>query len=122
MKNSLIGQLASFALAIIGGVLGVINTIRTEIQRRAMELLMKSGGPDAEELERMAALKKQRQLEVFRETIQFFAMNSAQIEVVRNDKLQRIQFYKLPYCHYLPDESKVEFHDLVVRDSPNAKV
>ena len=69
MKNSLIGQLASFALAIIGGVLGVINTIRTEIQRRAMELLMKSGGPDAEELERMAALKKQRQLEVFRETI-----------------------------------------------------
>jgi hypothetical protein len=121
MKNSLIGQLASFALAIIGGILGVINSIRKEMQRRA-EALLRGTEISAEELEKRAQLKKLQEMEVFRETIQFFATNSAHIEVVRDEKIETIYFYKLPFCQYLPDETKTEFNDSVCRDSANDKV
>ena len=42
--------------------------------------------------------------------------------MIRNDQIEKIHFYKLPHCHYLPDETKDEFHEIVNRDSVNAKV
>jgi inositol 1,4,5-triphosphate receptor type 1/inositol 1,4,5-triphosphate receptor type 3 len=61
-------------------------------------------------------------LEVFKETIKFFGYNSAHIEVVRNEQIEKIHFFKLPHCHYIPDESKAEFHENINRDSVNVKV
>lgn len=60
--------------------------------------------------------------EIFKETIKFFGYNSAHIEVVRNDQIEKIHFFKLPHCHYLPDETKAEFHENINRDSVNAKI
>jgi inositol 1,4,5-triphosphate receptor type 1/inositol 1,4,5-triphosphate receptor type 3 len=67
-------------------------------------------------------MKREQNEEIFKETLKFFVSNSAHIEVVRNNQLEKVHFYKLPHCHYLPDETKLEFHDTVSRDSVNAKI
>lgn len=58
----------------------------------------------------------------FREGIQFFKRNSASIEVVRNNQIEKVRFIKLPFCHYLPKETKQEFQDNVKRDSIHTKI
>jgi inositol 1,4,5-triphosphate receptor type 1/inositol 1,4,5-triphosphate receptor type 3 len=67
-------------------------------------------------------MKKIAEQKVFQESVKFFAKNSASIEVLRNGNLERIVFYKLSYCNYLPKESKIEFHENVDRDSVNSKI
>lgn len=58
----------------------------------------------------------------FQESGNFYARNCASIEVLRNGKLERIIFFMMSYCNYLPKESKIEFHSDVNRDSANAKI
>lgn len=110
-----------FAFAIIEGILITINTIRRAIQKKWKQKMV-SQKEDPEEMEKKALLKAKENEEIFKETLKFFAINSAHIEVLRNNKLERVHFFKLPHCHYLPDETKTEFHDSVSRDSVNAKI
>ncbi len=55
-------------------------------------------------------LEKQRQelefKELVREARKFFAKNSATIEIARNRHLERVHFILLPFCHYLPKETR----------------
>ncbi len=71
--------------------------------------------------------KKRRQIELkIKETalkaVKFFAQNSATIEVVRMNSLEKIHFILLPFCHNFPKETKKEFHDAVPRASKKTKV
>lgn len=54
--------------------------------------------------------------------LSFFYNNSAHIEILRDNKLQRIQFFYLPICHCLPKERKDEFNQMVNRETTNSKV
>lgn len=59
---------------------------------------------------------------MFGDTINFFADNSARIELIIRNRLEKIHFIKLPHCQYIPKETKVEFNENVNRDSANAKI
>lgn len=48
--------------------------------------------------------------------------NSARIEVVRDDALERVDFILLPYCKQLPKETKNRFNNKVDRQSTKTKV
>ncbi|CAD8210359.1 unnamed protein product [Paramecium octaurelia] len=117
--DSLIGQLFTFAFAIIGGVLTTISQAKNYLQKAVERIGQKI---DSTEIDKKNQKQKEINQEIFRETIQFFAYNSAHVEVVRNNQIERIQFYKPPYCKYLPKERKKEFHETVNRDSTNSKI
>jgi len=59
---------------------------------------------------------------MFLEAGRFFSKNSVNIEVTRNGNLERVVFFKLSFCNYLPKATKSEFHESVNRDSTNTKV
>jgi len=61
---------------------------------------------DPEENDKKAQAKRELNEIIFKETLQFFVTNSAHIEVVRKDEIEKLHFYKPPHSHYLPDETK----------------
>ena len=56
------------------------------------------------------------------QAVQFFARNSAHIEVQRNDTIERVYFIVLPFCKEIQKENKVEFKKTVNRMSVKSKV
>ncbi|KAL4438749.1 hypothetical protein ABPG74_013422 [Tetrahymena malaccensis] len=58
----------------------------------------------------------------FKEGIQFFKRNSASIEIVRNNQIEKVRFIKYPYCHFLPKDIKSQFQENVIRDSIHTKI
>ena len=54
--------------------------------------------------------------------LEFFAKNSAHIEVIRNNTIEKVQFILLPYHKELPKEFKTQFHEKVNRASLKAKI
>jgi hypothetical protein len=59
---------------------------------------------------------------MLQEAFFFFSEHSGHVEVSRNDKLELVFFFILPYMHSLPDEKKADFHENVDRSSIKAKV
>jgi len=58
-----------------------------------------------EELKRRNEKKKK----LLKRALNFFSVNSAHIEVVREEKLDIVSFILLPYTHCLPKETKTFF-------------
>eukprot|EP00357_Protocruzia_adherens_P012877 CAMPEP_0115003954 /NCGR_PEP_ID=MMETSP0216-20121206/18921_1 /TAXON_ID=223996 /ORGANISM="Protocruzia adherens, Strain Boccale" /LENGTH=463 /DNA_ID=CAMNT_0002369863 /DNA_START=1584 /DNA_END=2971 /DNA_ORIENTATION=- len=59
---------------------------------------------------------------IFQEAYKFFQRNSAHIEIVRGEILEKVYFFQQPHCHYLKKELKRDFHDNVRRVSQKSKV
>lgn len=57
-----------------------------------------------------------------KEAVRFFACNSATIEVVRDNRLEKVYFIILPFCRFLPKETKTEFNEGVNRANVKTKV
>ncbi|CAD8066638.1 unnamed protein product [Paramecium sonneborni] len=120
LQNSLIGQLASLVFSLVGGILEMINEWREYAQQQLMKQF--KGKESAEEEEKRKTAKKLAAQQLFNDSIMFFQKNSATVEVIRDQQLEKIIFYKLSFCNYLPQETKTEFHETVDRDSTNSKV
>lgn len=56
------------------------------------------------------------------DSISFFMNNTVSIEFIRDEKIYRVYFPKLPCCHLLPKELKNDFHDDVNRSTPKSKI
>lgn len=50
-------------------------------------------------------LEKKYIKEHAKQAVRFFAKNSATIEVIRDNQLERVHFILLPFCHNLPKEN-----------------
>jgi len=107
LKNSIIGQLGNFGVSLLKSGL---DTFKDNV--------LKFGGDKAEEDQQHEKMINH----CASEGIQFFAENSAHIEVIREKKLEKVYFYYLPYCHALPKDIKNEFNDNVDRVSVQSKV
>ena len=59
--------------------------------------------------------------EAFKKGFKFFFENSAHIEIIMGNSIQKIDFIKLPYCNDLPKSLKLKFHDEVSIDSVKSK-
>lgn len=78
-------------------------------------------GGDQNEEAANSEIEKQEYRQLFREALQFFVKHSGNIEIIRHNRIEKVNFILMPYCHYLPKETKNEFHELVNRDSPETK-
>ncbi|EGR28323.1 MIR domain protein [Ichthyophthirius multifiliis] len=58
----------------------------------------------------------------FKEALKFFKTNSASIEIIKNDQIQKVRFIKLPYTHYLDKDQKTLFQNKVKRFSIYTKL
>lgn len=83
---------------------------------------LKVGIENPELLQRQAREKQEYKRKILRKAFNFFQDNTAHIDVVRNDKLELVYFMLLPYCHCLPKDNKIEFHENVDRQSVKSKV
>ena len=110
LTNNFIVQLANFAILIIKESLNQANKLKNEIGKL-------KGIKDLEE-----PLTMKEKSKLYKEAIQFFAKNSAHIEVLRENVLERCFFILHPFCHCLPKDIKTEFNDTVNRGSVKTKV
>lgn len=115
IKSSVFGQLGSFVFSIVKQSLDTAEALKNQINKKILHL-----GLDEDEGEKLR--KELRQREYVREGMKFFAEHSAHIEVVRNKEIEKIYFYLQPFCHVLPKEIKMNFHDNVNRVSVQSKV
>lgn len=81
--------------------------------------MVKLGGKEQKK-SKEEKLKEEKIL--FKEAIAFFSKNTAHIEIVRDNETVKTNFILLPLCHYIPKESKVEFHTNIARDSTHSKI
>ncbi|KRX06791.1 MIR motif [Pseudocohnilembus persalinus] len=107
-KNSIFGQIAKLVLDIFGYFYKVFD-------KYAVQLLNNNGQQNEQEIEKQNS-------EILKQAIQFFNKNSAHIELVRDNKIEKVHFILIPFCHYLPKETKQKFNDNVNRDSIHSKI
>lgn len=66
-------------------------------------------------------LDKER-VEKFKDAFDFFKKNSAHVEILTENTLEKTYFYILPFCHSLTKDTKKKFHQEVNRISVKSKV
>jgi len=95
VKNSIIGQIGSFLIAVIKYLLDTMKKYKNEIyiywESRKSGVLINNESKTME-------LQKQRIKEAWR----FFGKNSAHIEILRNDDVEKVYFILNPICQFLP--------------------
>ncbi|EGR27978.1 hypothetical protein IMG5_185610 [Ichthyophthirius multifiliis] len=106
LQKNIIGQLWKFSNAILAGLYSYLTYIMKKFNKKNEQKYSKDD-----------IINK-----FFNEGILFFKTNSASIEIVRDNQIEKVRFIKLPYCHYLPKETKVEFQNNVIRDSIHSKI
>ena len=58
---------------------------------------------------------KKEELKNLKEALRFFKKNTAQIDIIRNDKLERLYFPLMPFCQNLSEKEQKKFHVSVDR-------
>lgn len=138
-KNNIVTKLLNFVKSLLGSILHYANCKKSflknlnkflDIKNKIWKFQMNNQNNEKIKDQKKRELYKDVNLTkiklnwyiLFKKAIQFFSKNSAHIEAVRNDELERVHFFLLPCCHYLPKETKVDFHDKVNRASVKSKV
>lgn len=115
LKNSVIGELASFSKSMVkGAVKGAMDVTKELSKRKLPEDFNKETFDEI--------LKADRFKTTLHEAVKFFKSKMAHIEIIREDKLEKIYFPILPFCSHLPDKTKKEFHEGVNRTSTKTKL
>lgn len=114
LKDNVVGQLGNFALTFVKAGVSTASALTKKV---GTDLFKLQTAEEQKEFEKKLELKL-----LAREALQFFAKNSAQIEVVRNEQLESLQFIVLPFCHDFPKERKVSFNENCNRTSVKSKV
>ena len=58
----------------------------------------------------------------FQDAFAFFKKNSAHVEILRENLLEKTYFYVMPFCNSLAKDTKTKFHQGVKRISVKSKV
>lgn len=111
LKDNIFGQIIEFVQSILGSLYHYAEWVRIKLKKL-------NWVPSSKDEKSKEKAKK----EIYKEALRFFDKNSAHIEVVRNDDLEVVHFIILPFCHYLPKETKIDFHENVNRTSSKSKV
>ncbi|EWS73528.1 inositol-triphosphate type 1 protein (macronuclear) [Tetrahymena thermophila SB210] len=106
LEQNIIGKFTKFLYAILSWMYQQVKFITQKIN------IAKSQKQHLDETE----------AKYFKEGIQFFKRNSASIEIVRNNQIEKVRFIKYPYCHFLPKDIKSQFQENVIRDSIHTKI
>jgi len=99
LKNNMLGQLGRFGFSLFTSS---VESLKKRFARKPRDLVL----GDAQREEKV---KEQRRIKkaieykmLLREAFDFFSKNSATIEVVRNQQIEKVQFLLLPFCLELP--------------------
>ena len=111
-KDSVFGEVTSFGKGLLKGGLGALKQIKKKMEETL--------GKDNEELSVLQHEVEEKEL--IREAITFFKSKMAHIEIIRENKLEKIYFPKLPLCFCLPEKVKKDFHESVDRTSTKTKI
>ncbi|KAL4492562.1 hypothetical protein ABPG72_007675 [Tetrahymena utriculariae] len=114
LRKGMITQLYNLVYGIIDSILDIFKGIGNEIKNQ----ITSKNEEQAVDYEKQ--MREDNQM--FKQALAFFNKNSGSIEIVRDRNLERIRFILLPYCHYLPKQTKVQFHDEIDRDSIHTKL
>lgn len=115
LQNSVLGKIFSLFFSLIEYFYNSGKYLVSSVQKNILKMNATSTQQQKSEI------KKRQFKELFREAVQFFVKHSGNIEILRQNQLEKVNFIMMPYCHYLPKETKNEFHEQVNRDSPEAK-
>ena len=94
-QNSLIGQIGSLLVTVVKFVWDTLKNYKNEFKNYWE--MRKSTVPVSNEFKTLK-LQKQR----LKESWRFFGKNSAHIEILRNDDVEKVYFILNPFCQFLP--------------------
>ena len=105
-KDNIISQMLEFLRSLLEFLLNYAKFIKSKFSKKHPEDLN----------------RPKDYLVLYKEAFHFFAKNSAHIEVVHGDHLEKVYFVKLSFCHHLTKEAKQDFHSKVNRTSIKSKI
>ncbi|KRX08878.1 MIR motif [Pseudocohnilembus persalinus] len=116
--DNLLGQLASFAQSLFQTGIGYAQ----KMKKLTIDQLKQQKNLDEEETQKQKSKRKEEKNKMYIDSFNFFAKNTAQIEVNRNEKIELVFFTKLPFSHFISQEQKRNFQDNVNRSTNKTKV
>lgn len=123
LKGTLIGQLGSLGMTLMKSGYDTVSLVGRVVNKNIIQQLMNSDEADDTDKEKLRKEIRANELKgLMFEALKFFNHNSAHIEVFRDKNLEKVYFTLPTYCHYLPEETKNEFNDVVDRTSLETKL
>ena len=116
MKISLLGEFMKFFKSLFNGLYYLYKTIKEKFASKEVVELE----PQEHEVKTAKARGDRKQL--VKQAILFFKDKMAHIEILRDNKIEKIYFPLLPCCKHLAKDVRVEFHETVNRSSTKRKI
>lgn len=99
LKNSLIGQTVSLMVFIIQAFVNFVRKLKTQISA----YFKKKKDARNENNANIAANSMDIFAKTIKEAMKFFEKNSAHIEILKNEEVQKVYFILNPFCKFLPN-------------------
>ena len=123
IKDSIIGQLGSLGLTLMRSGLETVSLVGRAVNKNIIQQLMNSDETDDDTEKKLKKEMRMIELkEMMVQALKFFNSNAGHIEVLRGKNLEKVYFMMPTYCHYLPEETKNEFNQVVDRTSLETKL
>ncbi|KAL4462524.1 hypothetical protein ABPG74_000354 [Tetrahymena malaccensis] len=114
--DNMVGQLISFARSLIESVYRYVDAVKQKTVEAVKNQIKIADSDDKKSQAKQAA-----KISILKKAMNFFASNSAHIDIVRNEMLELVYFIRLPPTNCLPKEVKTEFHERCDRSNIKTK-
>lgn len=97
-KNSVFGQIGSFIITVMESYFEFLKKYKVKLQNYWREKNLQKLNTNS--YNETISLELQKQFT--KESSRFFGKNSAHIEILRNDEVEKVYFILNPFCQFLP--------------------
>ena len=122
LEESIIGQIVKFIFGLINTSLNTAKNMKNTVQKNLAKISSSKLNSSTSDDDNVNGNENELMSHKYHEGLKFLLKHSAHIEIVRNDKVEKLHFLKLPFCACLTNNEKGKFNEEVDRSSTNSKI